>query len=237
MLVDAQPGYVLHARPYRETSLLLELLTRDLGRVGAIVRGARRPARRRPTPAFGAFDPLALDLTLRGELALVRAAEPAGVPTTLAGEALICGLYVNELVLRLTARQDPHPALYERYCGVLADLYAGTALAWQLRRFERDLFAELGYALPLTRERGEDQPVRREAVYAFDPELGPLPVDEHPRGPRVDGEVLWRLAEDVAPDAAGLRQLRTLMRAQIRHVLGGRELNAWRMGNAPQGRA
>ena len=117
-----QPAYVLHARPYRETSLLLECLTFEHGRLGVVARGVRRERAKIQRSQLEPFQPLALDLLLRGELATLQGAENTGTPRRLLGDAGLAGLYVNELVVRLTERQDPHPELYHAYVQTLARL-------------------------------------------------------------------------------------------------------------------
>jgi DNA repair protein RecO (recombination protein O) len=227
MLIEQQPAYVLHARAYRETSLLLECLTRDHGRVGVVARGVRRERARMPRSQLEPFQGLALDLQWRGELATLRGAEPRGAPLRLAGDAGLAGLYLNELVVRLTGRQDPHPELYEAYARALARLAGGEALAWSLRRFERDLLEAVGYALQLEHdELGEA--VAADGLYRYQVEQGPVPVaaaGEHV----LRGADLLALARDRMPDAAGLAALRRMMREVIRFHLGGAELRAWRV--------
>jgi DNA repair protein RecO (recombination protein O) len=228
MLLDQQPAYVLHARPYRETSLLLECLTREHGRLGVVARGVRRERARLQRAQLEPFQPLALDLLLRGELATLRGAEPAGSPLRLTGDAGLAGLYLNELVVRLIGRQDPLPDLFEAYARTLPRLADQSTLAWQLRRFERDLLAAIGYALQLESEADSGEPLRPTGWYRYQVEHGPVTC---PAGaPRaIRGADLLALDEDRRPDAAGLAALRGLMREVIRFHLGGGELHAWRV--------
>jgi DNA repair protein RecO (recombination protein O) len=228
MLLDQQPAYVLHARPYRETSLLLECLTRDHGRIGVVARGVRRERARLQRAQLEPFQPLALDLLLRGELATLRGAEPAGAPRRLTGDAGLAGLYLNELVVRLTGRQDPMPDLFAAYARTLPRLAEPGTLAWQLRRFERDLLAAIGYALQLDAEADSGELLVPDGWYRYQPGHGPVPYREGaPRAIR--GSDLLALAADHPPDAAGLAALRGLMREIIRFHLGGGELHAWRV--------
>lgn len=230
--IDRQPAWVLHERPYRETSVLLEVLTRDHGRVGLVARGVRSA---KPRFARGTVKPLqALELSWlgRGELGNLAGADPVGVPVPLAGDGLLCALYLNELLARLLARNDPHPDVFARYASVLYELAAaGDALgqAWALRRFERDLLAGLGYALPLDEDE-QGQVLEPAAQYAIDPERGALRWSG--RGPEpllVSGAALRALADDTAPAADVLRELKRTLRAVLRHHLGGRDLAAWSM--------
>jgi DNA repair protein RecO (recombination protein O) len=165
---------------------------------------------------------------MRGELATLRLAESAAAPCRLLGDAGLAGLYVNELVVRLTERQDPHPALYHAYAQTLARLGGGDSLAWHLRRFERDLLAALGYALQLDADAQTGEPLQPDASYAYRPEQGPMRCRaSEPHALR--GGDLLALRDDRRPDAQGLHALRDMMRELIRFQLGGVELRAWRV--------
>ncbi|WP_114241510.1 DNA repair protein RecO [Dyella sp. C9] len=228
MRIEQQPAYVLHARPYRETSLLLECLTRDHGRVGVVARGVRRERAKLQRSQLEPFQPLALDLLLRGELATLQAAESIGTPQRLAGDAGLAGLYLNELVVRLTGRQDPQPQLYDAYARTLPRLASDDSLAWTLRRFERDLLDAVGYGLQLEFEAESGEPVEPAQLYRYAVEQGPSPC---PPGTThaLRGADLLNLAEDRMPDTVGLSALRAMMREVIRYHLGGGELRAWQV--------
>lgn len=230
MRIDRQPAYILHERPYRETSVLLEALTRDHGRVGLVARGVRTA---RPRLQRGTLAPLvALEIGWqgRGELGTLTAAEAVGPPPGLVDTALFCALYVNELLTRIVQRNDPHPQLFVRYAQCLRELAdPALAQAWVLRRFERDLLEILGDAMLLDREGTSGEALLDEGIYSYDPELGPVAWAARPLAPRVSGRALLALDREELPDARALAELRTLMRAVFRHHLGGRELNAWLM--------
>lgn len=226
MRIDQQPAFVLHARPYRETSLLLECLTRDHGRLGVIARGVRSERGRSLRAMLEPFQPLAMDLLLRGELATLRSAEPAGPPRRLAGDVGMSGLYLNELLVRLTGRQDPHAGVFDAYALALSRLAMGEPPAWSLRRFERDLLAALGYALELECEAGTGQALEPDAFYRYRVEHGPERCSTSANG-ALRGAWLLALARDLAPDAAGQQALRGMMREVIRFHLGGGELRSW----------
>lgn len=235
MRIDQQPAYVLHARPYRETSLLLECLTHDHGRIGVVARGVRSEKGRLQRAQLEPFQPLLLDLLFRGELATLRAVEPAGAPRRLTGDGGMAGLYVNELVVRLTGRQDPQVDLFAIYATALERLAAGEPLAWTLRRFERDFLQSLGYGLVLDREADSQRPLAAEASYRFHPEVGAVVCADGEAG-AVRGADLLALAADRMPDQAGLVALRGMMRALIRFHLGGGELRAWQVLGAAMSR-
>ncbi|BDU22303.1 DNA repair protein RecO [Dyella sp. GSA-30] len=229
MHLDQQPTYILHARPYRETSLLLECLTRDFGRIGMVARGVRseRGKARLQRALLEPFQPLAVDLLMRGELATLRGVEAAGMPLRLVGDANLAGLYLNELIVRLTGRQDPLSDLFDAYAMTLPRL-ATESLAWSLRRFERDLLDALGYALQLEFEAENGEPVEPERFYRYHVELGPVPCLPG-TAQALRGRDLLALAQDQSPDAAGLSALRNMMRDVIRFYLNGGELRAWRV--------
>jgi DNA repair protein RecO (recombination protein O) len=228
MRLEQQPTYVLHARAYRETSLLLDCLTRDHGRLGVVARGVRSERGRLLRAQLEPFQPLALNLLLRGELATLQSADTVASPVRLRVDAGLAGLYLNELVVRLTERQDPQPSLFEAYADTLMRLATGELLGWHLRRFERDLLAVLGYSLQLDADADSGEPLILEAHYRYEPEHGLVRcrVDE-PRAVR--GADLLALAQDRLPEAAGLQSLRRMMRDLIRFHLGGAELRAWRV--------
>ncbi len=224
MQIWQQPGYVLHARPWRETSLLLECLTPELGRVGLIARGVRGRKTRIQRATLEAFQPVNLSFHLRGEMGTLRDAE-AGPRHALTGTGLLSGLYLNELVVRLTVRQDAHAPLFAAYADTLARLATHTGIAWTLRRFERDLLQALGYAPVLDAEPGSGQPIQPLQRYDYEPELGPV---VRPQTGWIPGSALLALATDSEPRAEDLRVLKRLMRRLIAEHLGNRDLASWR---------
>jgi DNA repair protein RecO (recombination protein O) len=139
-------------------------------------------------------------------------------------------MYLNELVQRLCARNDAHPLAFAAYAQCLDRLAGTESPGWTLRRFERELLADLGYALVLDRDAGGD-PLLPQQEYAYDPEAGARAAGGDSRAPRVSGAALLAFGADRMPDAAQQAQLRRLMRNVIRHHLGG-ELNAWTWARA-----
>lgn len=231
--IDGQPAYVLHARPYRETSLLLECFTRDHGRVGLVARGVRRERSRLPRGVLQPLQALLLAWSGQGELATLVGAEPADTPLRLDGERLYAGIYLNELVLRLSGRGDPHPQAWAAYALCLRRLAEDEPIAWTLRRFERDLLADLGYALVLSHDAVRGEALDPQHDYVYDVETGAHPADAAGHAPRIRGSALLALAQDRMPSAADLASLRRLMRGVIRHHLGGGSLQAWTVWAGP----
>jgi DNA repair protein RecO (recombination protein O) len=228
MRLEQQPGYVLHARPYRETSLLLECLTRDQGRLGVVARGVRGERARLRRAQLEPFQVLVLGLLLRGEMATLTAVEAVGTPLRLNGDAGLAGLYLNELVVRLTGRQDPLPLLFDAYAQTLSRLAGGEPLAWTLRRFERDLLQTIGYGLQLQRDAETGEALAPDAHYLYVVEQGAVRCVAA-RAHALRGRDLLALGQDEMPDSSGLKALRDMMREVIRFHLGGGELRAWRV--------
>ncbi len=228
---DQEPAFVLHAYPYKETSLIVEVFSRRFGRVGLLARGARRP-RSALRGLLLAFHPLRLTWSGSAELGTLLTAEWAGGIPALAGAGLMCGFYVNELLLRLLPREDPHEALFDAYEEALARLAtcgAGGARpgaeAVVLRRFERRMLAELGYAPVLDRDAASGDGIAADRRYAYEPERGPV---ESPRGNGdlvVSGQTLLDMAADNYEDARTREEARRLMRSLIADRLGGQMLH------------
>jgi DNA repair protein RecO (recombination protein O) len=227
MRVDAQPALVLHARAYRETSLLLECLTRDHGRVGLIARGVRRERTKLPRGLLQPLQPLLLGWTGRGELATLTHAEADASALPMPVDRLYSVMYLNELILRLCARNDPNTELFETYQQCLRRLSQGEPEGWTLRRFERDFLQMLGYGLVLDRDCESGTALDPATDYAYGADSGPQTWRGDPRALRVSGAALLALARDEMPDSAQCGELRQLMRGLLQHQLGGSRLNAW----------
>jgi DNA repair protein RecO (recombination protein O) len=226
MRIENHPAFILHTRAWRETSLLIEAFTRDHGRVGLVARGVRNAKSRFSRASLQPLQPLLLGWSARGELGTLTGAEQTGSPWRLSGDALIAGMYVNELVLRLSSRNDAHAVAFAAYTDCLARLAdRSDDIAWTLRRFERDLLADLGYALMLT-HTADGAPLEPARPYAYVGDAGPVTWREGSGFVRVAGSALLALDRDERPDANALADLRRLMRALIRDLVGG-ELNAW----------
>jgi DNA repair protein RecO (recombination protein O) len=225
-----QPAYVLHARAYRETSLLLETLTRDHGRTAMVARGAKAP-KSRWRNLLQPFRPLLISWSARGELGTLTGADQVAAPPELHGEALYCGLYLNELLIRLLHRGDPHPELFERYRQVLADLASGHPLQPVLRIFEKHLLEAVGYGLLLEREHATGEPLRADAMYDYRPDRGPVRVSDR-SGRAIPGSVLLALKSEQL-ESELLPDLRRLMRRVIGYHLGDKPLASQALFGGP----
>ena len=222
-----QPAYVIHTRPYRETSLLLEVLTPESGRVGVVAQGVRRP-KSTLKALLQPFRPLFMDWRGRGELTTLTTAEPAGPAVVLPGRRLWSGLYVNELIQRLLPRRDPHPEMFVAYAYVLAGLADAQAKGRQeaaLRCFERDLLEAIGYGLLLHRDSEAGEPIDAEVHYFYRLDAGPCREDDG-RSLRISGAALLALARSELHDPGVLREIKRLMRIVLAPHLGDRPLKS-----------
>lgn len=229
--IDNEPAFVLHARPWRESSLLLEVLSARYGRLGLVARGVQGPRRQVLRAALQPLQLIGIDAVQRGELAQLRRAEALDIAPQLSGDAALAVFYVNELVLRLTPRSDPQPELFAAYGRLRARL--GTtddALAWTLRRFERDLLDALGSGFAFDLD-GDGNAIDPAARYRLDPEHGPRRLlsdrGREDRAEAATGRALLALAADREPDGGDLAGLRRVLRAVLLHHLGGRGLRSW----------
>lgn len=221
-LVALEPAYVLHHYPYRDSSLLLEVFSRHHGRVGLVARGARS-ARARWRGQLQGFSPLLLSWSLRGELGTLTGLDTRGVNVTPAGRHLLSAYYLNELILRLLARHDPHPGIFDAYEQALQELDGREEPA--LRIFEKRLLDELGYGLLLDRTADSGQPVEPEATYAYQLEQGPVRCDNPAdSGLYLRGSSLISLHHEALAEPQAGRDAKRLLRAALSIYLGSRPL-------------
>jgi DNA repair protein RecO (recombination protein O) len=226
---DHEPGYVLHTYPYKETSLIVEAFTRGFGRVALLARGARRP-RSAMRGVLLSFHPLQLGwsggVSNEASLGNLIAAEWSGALQPLGGRALMCGFYLNELVLRLLPRDDPHERLFDIYAEALRALSQGAAHASVLRSFEKRLLAELGYAPLLEHEAASGAPIDPARRYVYEPDRGPMPSKNSSSDElSVSGQTLLDVAADEYSRAQTRDEARMLLRALIGQRLHGQTLH------------
>lgn len=222
--VELEPGFVLHAYPYKETSLIVEVFSRRFGRVGLLARGARRP-RSAMRGVLLAFHPLRLTWSASAELGTLVSAEWGGGQATLAGIGLMCGFYINELLLRLLPRDDPHENLFDAYAAALESLSLEKDPAPVLRSFERRLLAELGYAPVLDRDAANGAGIAPGKWYDYEPERGPVETRRTDGDSVVSGRTLLDMAADNYENTRTREEARRLMRTLIAERLGGQSLH------------
>lgn len=230
MRLQQQPAFVLHQHDYSETSLLLEVFTANHGRIGLIAKGARR-ASSRLRGVLKPFQRLLIGWSGKGELAVLTTAESDGPGYPLEGPALYCGFYLNEVLLRLLHRHDPHGALFDAYQTALQRLRMDASNEPVLRVFEKNLLRELGYGLVLDQDIEAKTPIDGRAMYDYVLDRGPVRLT-HPElnrpteGVRVRGASLLALAQESLNDPVALRDAKALMRAALARHLGDRPLHS-----------
>jgi len=224
--VQLAPGYVLHQRPYRETSALLEVFTESHGRIGLVARGIRSP-KSRQRGELQLFRSLRLSWSARSELGTLTAVESAVPGERLRGTALYSAFYLNELLVRLLVRNDPHPGLYAHYQASLESLMQGGDIEPLLRIFEKNLLQEIGYGLLLDSEVESGEPVQPDRYYDYHLESGPVRVaGQDTRAFVFKGSSLLALQRGQLAGADVLRDAKRLMRSALNLYLGNKPLKS-----------
>ena len=223
---DAQPAFVLHTYPYLETSLVVETFTQNFGRVPLVAKGARRP-RSALRGSLMAFQPLHLSWAGKSELKTLHKVEWQGGQPFLQGMSLICGFYLNELLVRLLHRDDPHEQLFLYYQQTLAALSIQKDYTPVLRHFEQRMLQELGYALTLSHDAESGTPIDSDQEYRYKIERGPVSLEKTANGSglQVRGKTLLDMDQDNYSDAVTRQQSKALMRYILNHYLGDQPLH------------
>jgi DNA repair protein RecO (recombination protein O) len=213
----------LHQYAYRDTSRIVEVFTAEHGRLTLFARGANGP-KSALKGVLRPFQRLLVSWSGTSEACALVGAESDGQMTRLAPERLMSGFYLNELLLKLTERRDPHPEIFFSYASCVQALCDGEVEERALRRFEKRLLNELGYGLELT-QTGDGIPVQQDKYYRFALQSGPqLCVAEAPGA--VYGQSLTDLQSESFEDARSLRDAKRLLRAAIDVCLDGRALKS-----------
>ena len=221
-------AYLLHHRPYRDTSRILDVFTRDHGRMTLFARGARGP-KSRLAPLLQPFQPLLISWSGRGEAGTLTRAELAReaggeTPLSLPRAALLSAYYLNELLLRLTTRHDVLPAVFDQYHMTLRELRRETTVARSLRLFEKRLLETLGYGVELHRDC-DGAPLEAQRRYRYDAATGFTATGFEGNADTLSGESILSLAQEELHDEHSLEDARRLLRAALASLLDGRELS------------
>lgn len=223
--VQQQPGYILHHRPFRDTSQILDVLTRDHGKISVVARGSRG-SKSRLAGVLRPFLPLRVSWVAKSELGTLTGAEAAGAPAGMVGDALLSAYYVNELLLYFLHRYDPQPEIFALYAQVVEALVQTDEVAASLRSFELEFLSLLGYAVNLDHEFGSHENLDGEQHYQFRMEQGAVAVDRS-EGPMIfKGSMLSLIAEQRFDKPEVLRAANRLLREIISFHLGGKELKS-----------
>jgi DNA repair protein RecO (recombination protein O) len=220
---DNQPAYVLHTYAFKETSLVAELFSKTHGRVATVAKGARRP-RSAMRGQLQSFQMLSATWSGKNELKTLHSLDWADGLVLLQGEALMCGFYLNELLLRLLPREDAHEQLFDYYQATLKALATGEQLATHLRRFELRMLQEMGYAVPLQVDENET-PIVAETQYRYEAEYGACALSATKNGIVLSGQTLLDMAQDHYKSVQTQQQSKQLMRYLLAHYLGDKPLH------------
>ncbi|MBT8086365.1 MAG: DNA repair protein RecO [Woeseia sp.] len=223
MRIQQEPAWLLHHRPFRDSSRILDILSRDHGRLSLVARGARS-AKSRLNGLLRPFMPLSMSWVARGDLGTLTGAEMDGAPVALSGDALLSGYYANELLLKLLHRFDPQPEVFALYARTVGKLAGNKEPALLLRQFEIELLGFLGYGLNLDRDVAQHHELLAKQHYEYRVALGAMPVDRQ-AGPMVfSGEELIAIRDGCFADRDKLRAASRLLRGVIAYHLDGKEL-------------
>lgn len=219
------PAYLLHHRPFRDSSLLLDVLSRDHGKLALVARGARA-AKSRVRGVLRPFMPLRLSWVQQRDLGTLTGAELDGAPIALLGDALLSGYYLNELLIQFLHRHDPQPEVFEAYRETIAELAAAAEPAPVLRNFEIELLRLIGYALNFEHEAHSNESLNGASSYEYRADQGPVRVERRSGSTVFSGAELIGIREHRFDDARILSAANRLLRYMIAYHLGGRELKS-----------
>lgn len=223
--VQQQPAFILHRRPFRDSSQLLDIVTRDFGKIALVARGSRS-SKSRLAGILRPFLPLNVSWVARGDLGTMTGAEAAGAPKGIHGDAMLSAFYVNELLINFLHRHDPQPEIYALYADVISALASTADIAACLRSFEIELLGLLGYAVSFRDHSAPENQLDPEQHYSYRHDQGPVAVARSD-GPMVFSGAMLRSIEAQEFDRVDvLRAANRLLREIINHHLGGKVLNS-----------
>lgn len=229
MRIELQPAYILHTRPYRDTSLLVDFFTPEFGRIGAVARGVRQ-GKGNKRVLFNPFVRLLISLQGKTDLKLLTAIEADGPACHLSGAQLYSGFYLNELLVRLLPEMDAHPPLYYRYQQSLQQLRDHTDVEPLLRDFEFAFLQELGYAIDFFADAHSGAGIAAGSCYWFDTQAGFYLADNPQQAsasmPLFQGKDIIAMAQRdfVTPETR--QAAKRLSRMMLQPLLGNRPLRS-----------
>lgn len=224
MRVQLNPCYILHQRPYRETSIILDIFSRDHGKLVLVARGAKR-GKKNNRALMQCNQKLKLGWSTRGEMGNLTAIEAEGMNLNLVGSELIAAFYMNELLMRLLHRHEPHPELFDAYHRALVELHGRINEQNTLRVFEKRLLDALGYGLVLDHDTETGEPINPVLPYCYDPDAGPGgKLCDKPGHVRISGSTLLALAANKLTDEHQYREAKQLTRVMLKELLGVKPL-------------
>ena len=232
--VNQQPVFILHSRPYTETSLIVEIFSPDYGRVGLLAKGARNPKNHK-RGILQPFQPLLMNWVGKGELPILSSVEQGDHLFHFDYKSRVCGFYANELIYKLLQRRDPHPKLYEYFIKLMEHLnvcaFQNKERELSLRSFEKKLLIEIGYGLILDRDIEQQELIDPELFYHYIPERGPEVCQSNAQySPLiVSGMVLHCIDRDHYPTEQLMQQAKQFMRQILQTLLNDKPVHSRRL--------
>lgn len=225
MKVELTPAYILHRRPYRETSLLLDVFSQHHGRVSLVAKGVRSK-KRSQQGIFQLYQPLLLSWFGHGELHTLNGSEVMAPRYILKDNASLCGLYLNELLLKLLPLNESESDIFNAYQLALEGLQTGQTDEIVLRLFEKRLLTQLGYGLSLDHDADHGDKIVEHQQYYYQPDQGLLCWQQGLNRDTISGRSLQHLVNESGFDRESLQEIKQLMRMVINHYLGGKPLQS-----------
>lgn len=225
MKVAFSPTFVLHQRPFRETSIIMDVLSRDHGRISVIAKGSKQ-GKKSQSALLQPYQPLLMSWLGRSELQTLTAVEADGPAYLLQSKAALCGLYVNELMVKLLPQGEAEPELFAAYQQVLYRLQESNDHEVILRLFEKKLLSHLGYGLVIDREVETGETIQSEQTYYYIADRGLYRWSSESKYPKVSGRSLIHLIKEEGFDRQSLTEIKQLMRMVIHFYLAGRPLHS-----------
>ena len=225
MKADLNPAFILHRRPYRETSYLLDIFSREYGRISLVAKGIRKKG----SAKAGLLQPyqrLLLSWSGKTDLMNLVNAEPDKNAYNLKNEKLLTGFYINELITRILHRHEAHPDLFDSYDEILQQLSEGiTDARCLIRIFEKRLLEATGYGLVLDRDVDTGKPVEPDTFYYYQAEHGPSVREPGTRDfQKISGRTLIELNHERILTTEVMQEAKLLMRYVLHKHLGARPL-------------
>jgi len=230
MRVQDQPVYILHQRPFRDTSQILEIFSRDYGRLSVVSRGSRSP-KSRLRAILQPFQSLQVNWSGRGEMPSLGQVEAASFKRPqLKSKALPCAFYINELIMRLLHKHDVHEDIFELYQRTLFALALSEDLELELRLFEKSLLQYLGFGLNLDVDADSGEAVVKDRNYSYFIEHGPVEAgsfqDKDRQALSIHGYSLLCFQANDLSDKTVRRDIKSLMRYLLAYYLGNKPLKS-----------
>ena len=228
MRVTTQAAYILHKRPYRETSQILEVFTRDFGRITLLSKGSRG-SRSKISGLLQLFQPLVISWQGRGDMPYLNSVEMANCkPPGLKAKSLLSAMYINELLVYLLHKNDVHEDIFDRYHALLFELNSSQQIERHLRLFERDLLQHLGFGMNLECDADTGAELNSQTLYAYHFEHGPVATTtgQSLACPVLSGESLMSFNQGLLETSQQRSEIKTLMRYVLSHHLGSKKLKS-----------